>query len=152
MRPGPIALRLSALLTLAVWVGGFTFYGAVVIPILHDEMGVRATGFVTKRVTDAINVMGAITLAVWWLTVAIERSAGSARIRRAKLSLLIATTATLIFLAALHRVMDRRLDSGDFQDFYPLHRAYLIASTIQWLLNVGLMAASLVLWRDADTR
>ncbi len=44
--------------------------------------------------------------------------------------------------------MDGRLESGSLRGFYPLHRIYLIASTAQWLANLGLLAVVLVPWRD----
>src|SRR4051812_46108608 len=112
MRLRSLVLRFLCWLSLAVWVGGFTFYSAVVIPALHDAMGSTETGFVTQRVTDAINATGAAALAIWWLAAGVERSAGSTRIRRARLMLLAASTGILVFLVILHLIMDRRLESG----------------------------------------
>jgi hypothetical protein len=45
---------------------------------------------------------------------------------------------------ALHRVMDRMMISDSTTGFYSLHRVYLWVSVIQWLANLGLMAA----WGD----
>jgi hypothetical protein len=143
-----LVLRFLCWLTLTVWVGGFTFYSAVVIPILHDSLGSLDTGLITQRVTDAINAAGIAALAVWWPAAWIERSVGSLRVRGARVWLLGMTSALLVVLIALHRVMDRRLADGSFEHFYPLHRAYLIASTAQWLANLGIVAVTLVLWRD----
>jgi hypothetical protein len=43
-------LRLFALWSLALWIGGFMFYSAVVIPVLHDQLGSpMKTGLVTQR-------------------------------------------------------------------------------------------------------
>ena len=50
-----LVLRFLCLLSLSVWVGGFMFYSAVVIPVLHEAMGRLDTGFVTQKVTNAIN-------------------------------------------------------------------------------------------------
>ena len=36
----------------AVWLGGFTFYGAVVLWVLHDEYGSLDAGRITQRVTE----------------------------------------------------------------------------------------------------
>ena len=42
-------LRLLALWSLAIWLGGFTVYSAVVIPILHDQLGSPLeTGLITQ--------------------------------------------------------------------------------------------------------
>jgi hypothetical protein len=141
-----LVLRWIALVALSVWVGGFTFCSAVVIPTLHDVLGSLETGSVTREVTDALNLAGVVALASWWVLVVSERSLGPARARRWRVGLLTADTASLIGLFALHRVMDRRLDSGSLRGFYPLHRAYLIASTAQWVVSLGLLAVSLRVW------
>lgn len=141
-----LALRVVCVLALAVWVGGFTFYGAAVLPTLHRLMPIREAAKVTRRVTDILNGVGGGTLAVWWLIAWLERASGTARPRRVRLGLLAATTALWLVLVVLHPVMDRQIDAGQLARFYPLHRAYLIASTAQWFANVGLLAVSLALW------
>jgi hypothetical protein len=133
------ALRFLGLVTLAIWIGGFTFYSAAVVPVLHQALSTAEAGSITRRVTVALNAIGVAALALgWWLAVA-ERGQGTARRRRARLGLLAATTAALAGLIALHRVMDHRLDAGLLRGFYPLHRAYLIVSTAQWFVNLGLL-------------
>ena len=147
-----LVLRFLSVLSLAVWVGGFTFYSAVVIPVLHDVLGSLDTGYVTQRVTDFLNVAGVASVSVWWFAVWAERSLGSARARRLRLGSLAGTTLLLVLLVILHRVMDRRLETGSLRGFYPLHRAYLIVSTAQWFLNLGVVAASLVLWGEGPVK
>src|SRR5689334_7776020 len=102
-----LALRFACLLGLVVWVGGFTFYSGVVIPILHDLFGVTEAAEVTRRATDAINLAGLIALAFWWSSTAVERREGPAQLRRARDGLLVATSVLWLILVALHRVMDR---------------------------------------------
>ncbi len=150
-----LLLRFLSVLSLAVWVGGFTFYSAVVIPVLHDVLGSLDTGYVTQRVTDFLNASGVLAVVVWWAALWAERSLGSLRVRRLRLGFLAGTTLLLVVLIVLHRVMDARLEAGSLRGFYPLHRAYLVASTAHWLMNLGLLAGSLVLWgesRDARSR
>jgi hypothetical protein len=132
---------------LAVWLGGFTFYSAVVIPVLHDQLGSPTeTGLVTQRVTDVLNFIGFVVIVVAWIGVGLERS--WARPDRwttgLSLALLSATSVCLIALLALHRVMDRMMISDSMTGFYSLHRVYLWVSVLQWLANLGLMAA----WAD----
>ena len=143
-----LVLRFLCLLSLSVWVGGFTFYSAVVIPVLHESLGSLETGYVTQRVTDYLNAASGVAVALWWLAAWADRPDGPSFAGRARLGLLAATTLILAGLIALHRIMDGRLESGSLRGFYPLHRAYLVASTAQWLVNLGLMAVVLVLWRD----
>ena len=139
-------LRFLGLLSLIVWVGGFTFYSAGVIPVLHDAMPSRDAGRITQRVTDRLNLVGAATVLVWLALVSAERHVGPERLRMARAVLLVATFFTLGFLAVLHGLMDRRLAQGRMEGFYPTHRIYLIVSTVQWFVNLGLLGLSLRLW------
>jgi hypothetical protein len=93
-------------------------------------------------VTDALNLLGAGTVALGGMVAGFERSC--ARIRgfrsKAAIGLLAVTTLCLVALIILHRLLDRRLDTAELRGFYPLHRAYLWVSTIQWLTNLALLA------------
>ena len=145
MAPRPLVLRFVCFLSLSIWVGGFTFYSAVVIPVLHESLGSLETGLITQRVTDRINAAGGVTVALWWLAAWVDRSDERSRARRTRLGLLAATTVLLLGLVCLHNLMDGRLDSGSLRGFYPLHRIYLIISTVQWFANLGLMAGATTL-------
>ena len=101
-----LALRFLCLSTLSVWVGGFTFYSAVVIPVLHESLGRVETGSITQEVTNSLNAAGGVTVALWWLAAWTERSARPVLARRIRLGLLAATTIILLVLVGLHRVMD----------------------------------------------
>lgn len=47
----------------AVWLGGLTFYAAVVIPTAHDVLGShREVGFITQQVTERINAIAVVAL------------------------------------------------------------------------------------------
>ena len=59
MRTWTIILRWLFLVALSIYIGGFTFYSAVVIPILHDRLeSSLETGLITQRVTDMLNLLG----------------------------------------------------------------------------------------------
>jgi hypothetical protein len=141
-----LLLPFACLFSMSIWLGGFTFYSAVVIPVLHDSLGVAQAGRITQRVTNYINAAGGVTLIFWWLLAWSERSAKPAFGSAARLALLAGSTIILFVLVSLHLVMDARLESGGRNDFYALHQAYLIASTAQWFTNLGLIWAALVLW------
>ncbi len=141
-----LTLRSLCLFSMAVWVGGFTFYGGVVVPILNDELDHLQAGGITRRVTDILNAAGVVTVVLWAVAAWVERAAGPKWVRLSRLALLIAASASLVALIVLHRVMDHRLDVGPYLEFYPLHRIYLAVSTAQWLANLGLMVATVVLW------
>ncbi|HWE40746.1 MAG TPA: hypothetical protein VG406_29670 [Isosphaeraceae bacterium] len=142
-----LAARSLAMLAMAGWLGGLAFYGAAVIPVLHDAVGGTRAGLtITPRVTDRLNLVGLGVLALWWPLVVAERDLGPARARRLRVAALGLSTTILSALAALHRVMEHHLDTTGLAGFYPYHRAYLLASTVQWLANVGVLVASLAIW------
>jgi hypothetical protein len=58
---------------------------------------------------------------------------------RVRVTLLALTTGFLACLVVLHGVMDAKLAESGTRGFYPLHRAYLLVSTAQWLVNLGLI-------------
>jgi hypothetical protein len=143
MLPWNQLFRFVAIWTLAIWLGGFTFYAASVIPILHDQLGgALESGLVTQRVTIDLNRLGAATVAIGLMLAMFERTFGWRGPFRSKASLgLLATTALcLAALFILHQMLDRRLDAGEMAAFYPLHRAYLWVSTVQWVTNSALLA------------
>ena len=141
-------LRLVIVLIYAVWQGGFVFYGAVVVPIGADVLESDMTqGFITQRVTNWLNVIGTVSLAVWsvdlwWTTTR----------RRLRSSLWAVLVTTLITQFVLHQQMDDKLDAVaqsvlDPDGFYALHRRYLIVSTLQWLIGCGLLLTTLHNWQ-----
>lgn len=139
--------RWLALVTMAVWLGGFTFYSSFVLPILHETIGRFETGAtVTREVAVKLNLAGVATLAVWWALAAAERREGSAAARRLRVALLATDSAVLVGLVWLHSVMAGRLDEGPMRGFYPMHRVYLWASTVQWALNLALLGVTVWLW------
>jgi hypothetical protein len=141
-----LALRSLAMIAHAVWLGGFTFYGAVVIPILHEEYGSLDGGLITGRVSDRLNALGVGTVALWWFVAWVDRRRGPALARRLRLGLLAMTTALLSFLVVDHEILDARLATSGLTGFYGDHRIYLIASTIQWAANLGLVPVALAIW------
>lgn len=145
-------VRWLALVGMTGWLGGFTFYSAVVLPILHDELGSLEAGRITGEVANTLNGVGAGAVVAWWLLVWAERSDGPRRARRVRAGLLGVTTVILAGLAALHPVLAARLDAGSMRSFYPLHQVYLIASTVQWGVNLALLAATVWVWQPPSRR
>jgi hypothetical protein len=127
---------------MAVWLGGFTFYAGVVVPILHDEFDSITGSAVTRRATDALNLIGLATLPLWWSWAWFAGRSGPAPWRRGRSVLLAVSSISLLALIAMHEHMDRLLDSTGLRNFYPWHRAYLITSTAQWAANLGLIASA----------
>ena len=130
----------SAILLLALWWGGFTFYALAVVPTGHQVLRSKVRqGFITQQVTIKLNALGAVVLGVLlWELLATRRTHGrSRRFQWAVLSWAL-LAATLAALCWLHGRLDAQLDFTqrtvlDDDVFYQWHRAYLIVATVQWL-------------------
>lgn len=58
--------RLLLLWALMFWQGGFMFYGGVVVPVGSRILGSDLEqGWITRSVTNYLNVAGAVALALW---------------------------------------------------------------------------------------
>ncbi|MBM3982319.1 MAG: hypothetical protein FJ304_19035 [Planctomycetes bacterium] len=135
--------RFVVVQALLLWQGGFVFYAAVVVPVGTHLLGAASQGAVTARVTVALNALGVAALAA----LALDLRAGGGRARWACWG--FATLChTLLF--ALHAALRARLGDATSPAFYELHRAYLLASTVQWLAVAVLTALTLRAWRAAD--
>ena len=136
------ALRVLFLVTLSIYIGGFTFYSAVVIPVLHDRLeSSLETGLITQRVTDVLNLLGVVTLSLGWSVYGLGaiRAYRGDRSGRFRIWPLVISSICLVVLLVLHRVLDRKLETNMFSGFYPCHRAYLWTSTVQWFANLALL-------------
>ena len=123
--------RYLAVVTLALWIGGLSFYALVVVPVGTDVIGGTEQGFVTQRVTGWLNWIGVASLAVLLPSVR----------TRWMLATWAVLVLTLIALFALHLRLDSLLDGKTREvispsAFYNWHRAYLIVTAAQWLAGV----------------
>jgi hypothetical protein len=112
--------------------GGFTFYALVVVPIGGRILGSIEQGLVTQQVTQWMNLLGALSLAILL--------PGSQRSRWLALSWLV-MALTLGILVWLHPRLDALIDGSlhavsDESRFYRWHQAYLAAVTVQWAAAV----------------
>lgn len=143
--------RLLCLATLMFWQGGFTFYSAVVVPTGSDVLGSPTQALVTRPVTNWLNIAGAVSLLVWFWESATgaDPSRPRRRWRGALLSLLFISLAMLVWMhTQLDNLIERQLDGTE--NFYNVHRWYLIISTIQWLAAGILLVLTLIAWQGAD--
>ena len=131
---------LLAILLLAVWWGGFTFYALVVVPTGHKVLRSKVRqGFITQAVTNQLNVLGVVTLALLlWQWAATRRDPIPPGWSRAAILSWVVLAVTLAVLCWLHPRLDALLDAGqravlDDDKFYAWHRIYLVVATVQWL-------------------
>lgn len=147
--------RWLLLWALMFWQGGFTFYGAVVVPVGSAVLGSeQEQGFVTRSVTNYLNLAGAVALAVWCWDIAAGRGTSPGG-RRLRWAIWVGLVLSLALLAWYHPRLDELLDPEDVlvldrPRFRSLHRRYLIVCTIQWAGCLLLSALTIRAWREED--
>lgn len=67
MRVSVLLLAIGCMVSMALWLGGFTFYAGIVIPIMHEEFDSITGSAVTRRTTVQLNRIGIGTLVFWWI-------------------------------------------------------------------------------------
>ncbi len=146
--------RFLLLWLLMFWLGGFTFYAAVVVPIGTEVLGSSfEQGWITRRVTNWLNVAGAVALTGWAWDIAADPAPTRLR-QRLRWLLWLLLAIGLVVLVVLHPRMDAILDGETWRaergTFRTLHRIYLWVSTAQWAVGIALSFATLRVWRATD--
>jgi hypothetical protein len=121
-----------------LWQGGFLFYTSFVVPVGTRVLGsAEGQGRITARVTESLNVCGVVALALMLWDVVVRRG-------QARFVLWFVMAAIQAWLFHLHAELDARMDAERTfvvkrDEFYGLHRLYLIASTVQWVAGLAWM-------------
>jgi hypothetical protein len=131
------ALRIVAGLAMALWAGGFAFYGAFVLPVVRAEIG--ETGPVTRQVAVKLNHVGAAAAALALAATVLAPASKGERVRRVAL---VGFAICLGALYWLHGVVALQVDN-ESNDFYHWHRRYLWTITAQLAFAIVWMACSL---------
>jgi hypothetical protein len=149
-----ILRRFLVLSGLFFWLGGFTFYAAVVVPVGQQVFGHLRQGFVTRQVTVWLNVACAVALLppVWDLLAGRDPAAWR---RRLRWLCWVGMGTALLGLFQLHGRLDELLQLRGFinrdpETFRPLHRLYLWISTAQWGCGLLYLFFMLQAWRAED--
>jgi len=152
------ARRFLVIAAIAFWLGGFTFYSGVAIPMGVEVLGGhRTVGFITERVTQWLNLAGVIALAILlWDMLAGRRLQGKA-LRRVLLITWALMLAVQVELIVMHPILDRMLAPAsreilDEDRFDSLHRVYLWSASGQWFAGVVHVAAIAVAWAPLSQR
>jgi hypothetical protein len=147
--------RLLVLAALMFWQGGFTFYAAIVVPVGQEELGSHLQqGFITRQVTNYLNLSGAaaLVLLAWDVWTSRDRD----RVRRfIRWGAWAGMVVLLIALVILHRQLEQLLDIELRELIYAKafrsgHRWYLWLSTVQWALGLTYVICTLAAWRAED--
>jgi hypothetical protein len=152
----PLWRRYCYILLLGAWMGGFTFYALIVIPtaqrVLESE---RDAGFITRQVTNWLNLIGAgVLLILVWLL------AAGRRCLPPRLRFGLAATWAIMVLAQLglfltHPLIDRFLEVPGhklhhYEQFDKMHTVYLVFATTQWVAAMLQIWIVLLTWRLQD--
>lgn len=147
--------RMSLLIAFMFWQGGFMFYGAVVVPVGSEVLGShQAQGFVTRSVTNFLNLAGAVAVVFWMWDMSIARNTTDVK-QRLGWALWLVLLFAMGLLAWLHIAMDQYLDIEtqnilDRERLRFFHAWYLNISTVQWAASLLLLALTLLKWQAED--
>jgi hypothetical protein len=155
MRVASIQLlrRCAVLVALMFWQGGFMFYGAVVVPVGARVLDSHTRqGWVTRSVTNHLNLAGAAALALWASDLASRRDPTP---RWYAWALWLSLVVLLVAQFSLHTRLDALLDPSarrirDRPQFHFLHQIYLIVSTAQWTGALALLGLTVRAWSDEE--
>ena len=143
--------RFLVIQALMLWQGGFLFYTTFVVPTGTEVLGsAAAQGAITARVTSVLNLLGVVGIAVVAWDLAATRDPSNRR-TAARWWCWAAALVCQYLLLALHQILISLMDPGRMHvviraPFYPLHRIYLWASTVQWFAGVLLVWWTLRAW------
>jgi hypothetical protein len=149
--PRGLVRRFLVFAAIAFWLGGFTFYAGVVIPIGMQVLGGHLRqGFITQRVTECINIAALCAIPILCWNTAANWGRTAKLVRYGLGWSLIVIALIQAELLVLHPYLDRLLDVKgrsitDEGRFDLLHHIYLLSATAQWgagVLHVLCIAAA----------
>jgi hypothetical protein len=149
------ARRLLVLQVLLLWQGGFLFYTAVVVSTGTTVLGsATAQGAITARVTDTLNLIGVVGLAILAAELGLTRDPASRRTEARWWCWWIAFVCQGL-LFAFHHLLDAFMDPQRVRvvivpPFKPVHVMYLWTSTLQWFVCLVLSWLTVAAWRAED--
>jgi hypothetical protein len=150
--------RIAAVLTMAFWWGGLTFYALIVVPIGVDVLGgATEQGFITRQVSDYINLAGAGTLLVllWNASASWRKTGWQIKSILATTWLIMAGAQLALFVvhARLNAMLDLQNQAvAEPSSFHPLHEFYLTVTGIEWFAGLTHLVTMLVDWQKPRGR
>ncbi|HEV3145026.1 MAG TPA: hypothetical protein VGZ47_14135 [Gemmataceae bacterium] len=146
--------RFLVVLALMFWMGGFMFYGAVVVPTNRVELkDMPERGTITQKVTEWMNLAGTLALLVFFADI----YASPVGLQRWRWIAWAGMLIPHLFLIWLHHELTKQMSAPGFHQspmhsFLIWHRVYLITNTVQWFAGMVFLAMTLRQWRREDSR
>lgn len=122
---------------LSIWWGAFTFYAGVVIPVGMRVLGSHTEmGFITQKVTIYFNIF---SLLIFLFYAYCLKNEEVTKIKLIEEIISISLIGFQLLLFLLHNYQTELLNFEKFtisnhDNFYLLHRIYLIVETLIWLV------------------
>ncbi len=145
-----VVLRWVLILAFSVWFGGFTFYGAVVLPVLHGQLDQLAAGSITREVAYTLNLIGLVAIGLLWVDLRFDRQVRKTLVCRYRLRLLSLISILQVGLLWGHSYLGHWLDEYGLRGFYRVHTMYLNSATVQWGASLILMGLLVLGWCIKD--
>ena len=149
--------RFLWIIAFAFWMGGFSFYGGVVIAVGSRVVagGEAEFGFITRQVTNWLNLSGGAALVIFLMNLLIDWQMLPRLGRWAIFAIWLGMAAMHGGLLATHPAMDQLLDPEslgirELTRFHRLHKAYILMSSLQWVGSLVLLLLTLWTWRERD--
>lgn len=151
------ARRFLVISAIAFWLGGFTFYSGVAIPMGVEVLGShRAVGFITQRVTNWLNVAGVAALTIFLWNLSLGRRSRGKWLQRTMFLTWAVMALIEVELLIMHPFLDRMLVTHPTRQilnpdrFDVLHQVYLISTTVQWTLGMIHVCCICLVWGASE--
>jgi hypothetical protein len=128
--------RMVAVLLLALWWGGFTFYAGRVVPIGNKVLHSKARqGAITQRVSGELNMLAVAALVVvCGVAATLPREEKRGWIFLTSVPALALTVALMVIREKLNGMFDTAaLSVSDDNYFHHWHEIYLTVASVQWI-------------------
>jgi hypothetical protein len=125
------------IIALSIWWGAFTFYAGIVVPVGMRVLGSHTEmGFITQQVTVYLNIL---SLSVFLFYAYFLKNEGITGNKLVEEITAISLIGFQILLFLLHNYQTELLDFENHkiinrENFYLLHRIYLIVETLIWIV------------------
>ncbi|MGY8769614.1 MAG: hypothetical protein ACKVH8_14450 [Pirellulales bacterium] len=129
------------LLSIVLWLGGFTFYAACVVRVGSFVVGGTEQGYVTQLVTNALQSIAVVMLCLVLVDICLYARTNLKAVTLLRIIgwLVMAVSTAILFV--VHAQMDALLNVSTMESpedslFSPLHQRYQFVITFYWFASM----------------